>query len=249
MKKNNLEIGLIKKLLRTVLEKLQVSFSENEIENLSVHFSENTEKTLEEIEKDEGEVYFEHTADKKEFGQKHIGEQIKFWSLPKDSAVLLAYFVAFAQSKEIVEIGTSVGYSTIHLACGVMKNFGSIQTIENFQEKIKLAKENFRKADIKNVKLFEGNARDILGNIKNIDFVFLDADKENYVKYYEQIIPKLKVGGYIVADNIFDYGHMMTDFLQKVLGTKLPGSTSDPRVISYTLPIDNGLLFIRKISD
>lgn len=247
MKKYNLEIDLIKKFLLIVLDKLQVSFSENEIESLSVHFSDNVEKTLKDIENDEGKVYFEHNTDKKEFGQKHVGEQIKFWSLPKDSAILLAYFVAFAQSKNILEIGTSVGYSTIHLACGA--NSGDVSTIENFPEKIKLAKENFQKSNIRNIKLFEGNATDILKNIQNIDFVFLDADKENYGKYFDQIISKLKVGGYIVADNIFDYGHMMQDFLQKVLGTKYPGSTSDPRVISYTLPIDNGLLFVRKISD
>jgi predicted O-methyltransferase YrrM len=247
MKKNNLEISLIKKLLSVVLDKLQVSFNENEIENLSVHFSDNVEKTLKEIENDEDRVYFEHNSDKKEFGQKHTGEQIKFWSLPKDSANLLAYFIAFAQSKNILEIGTSVGYSTIHLACGA--NFGIVSTIENFSEKIKLAKVNFQKSEISNIKLFEGNATDIINDIQNIDFVFLDADKENYAKYFDQIIPKLKVGGYIFADNIFDYGHMMKDFLQKVLGTKYPGSTSDPRVISYTLPIDNGLLFVRKISD
>lgn len=247
MKKNNLEIDLIKKLLSLALEKLQVSFGENEIENLSVRFSDNVEKTLKEIEKDESNIYFEHNSDKKEFGQKHAGEQIKFWSLPKDSAMLLAYFVAFAQSKNILEIGTSVGFSTIYLACGA--NSGTVSTIENFPEKIKLAKENFQKSNVNNIKLFEGNATDILKNVQNIDFVFLDADKENYGKYFDQIISKLKVGGYIVADNIFDYGHMMQDFLQKVLGTKYPGSTSDPRVISYTLPIDNGLLFVRKISD
>ena len=63
MKKNNLEIDLIKKLLSLVLEKLQVSFSENEIENLSVHFSDTVENTLKEIEKDEGNIYFEHNSD------------------------------------------------------------------------------------------------------------------------------------------------------------------------------------------
>jgi predicted O-methyltransferase YrrM len=247
MKKNNLEINLIKKLLSVVLDKLQVAFNKKDIKNLSINFSDNVEKTLMDIENDEGKVYFEHNTHKKEFGQKHAGEQIKFWSLPKDSAMLLTYFIAFTKSKNILEIGTSVGYSTIHLACGV--NSGTISTIENFPDKIKLAKKNFQKSNIDNIKLFEGNATDILENIQNIDFVFLDADKENYGKYFDQIISKLSVGGYIVADNIFDYGHMMQDFLQKVLGTKYHGSTSDPRVISYTLPIDNGLLFIRKISD
>lgn len=247
MKKNNLKISLIKNFLSITLDKLQVTFSESDVENLFVNFPDDVEKTLKDIENDEDKVYFEHNTNKKEFGQKHVGDQIKFWSLPKDSAILLAYFVAFTQSKDILEIGTSVGYSTIHLACGA--NAGTISTIENFPEKIKLAKENFQKSNISNIKLFEGNATDIIKDIQNIDFVFLDADKENYGKYFEQIIPKLKIGGYIVADNIFDYGHMMQDFLQKVLGTKYPGSISDPRIISYTLPIDNGLLFIRKISD
>jgi predicted O-methyltransferase YrrM len=49
-----------------------------------------------------------------------------------------------------------------------------------------------------------------------VDFVFLDADKENYGKYFDLIMPILKVNGLIIADNINDYGHMMEDYLQKI---------------------------------
>jgi len=92
MKKNNLEIDLIKKLLSLILGKLQVSFSENEIENLSVHFSDTVEKTLKEIEKDEGNIYFEHNSDAVKSSQS-VGINTFYYDNDKKDLTALKQFL------------------------------------------------------------------------------------------------------------------------------------------------------------
>lgn len=186
----------------------------------------------------------------RDYGQKVKGEVIKFWSIPKTSANFLKYFTAATKSKKVLEIGTSAGYSTIFLATGALGSGGNVFTIEKLQPKVDLAKRHFKDSGLKNITLLVGDASKMLQkHLGKIDLVFLDADKENYGKYLELILPKMKKGGFIIADNIFDYGHLMRNYLTKVLGTKLPGSQSDKRVRSYLLPIDNGLLITQKIKD
>jgi len=203
------------------------------------------------IEKIENSWKYKYNSDKKDFGQKVKGETIKLWSVPRNTAELLEFFTVATKSRKILEIGTSAGYSTLYLAMGATYNRGKVITIEKLKEKIDLAKSNFKNASLKNIELLIGNAGDILkkGKLGKLDLIFLDADKENYGKYFDLFMPFLKKGGFVIADNVFDYGHMMKDYLDKVLGTKLPNSQSDRRVISYTLPIDNGVIITRKIKD
>lgn len=234
------------------LEKLGVEFKEDalvEINNLK-DYPEALSVT-EEIEKIEKDWAFEHKAQDREFGQKVKGETIKLWSVPRTTAELLEYLVIANKSQNVLEIGTSAGYSTLYLAMGANYNDGRVTTIEKLEPKATLAESNFKKSKLKNITLIKDDALNLLESekIKDIDFIFLDADKENYGKYFDLFMPYLKKGGLIVADNIFDYGHMMQDYLNKVLGTKLPGSQSDPRVISYSLPLDNGILITLKIKD
>lgn len=205
----------------------------------------------ESIEKIENRWKYQYNGKEKKFGQKKIGETIKLWSVPRTTAELLEFFVAATGSKNILEIGTSAGYSTLYLAMGAYYSNGRVLTIEKLKPKIKIAKSNFKKSGMKNIKLLEGDALEILKNKKlgKFDLVFLDADKENYGKYFEMVMPLLKKGGFIIADNVYDYGHMMQDYLNRVLGTKLPNSRSDKRVKSYTLPIDNGVIITRKLKD
>jgi predicted O-methyltransferase YrrM len=192
-----------------------------------------------------------HESKEKEFGQKLIGETIKLWSVPRTTAELLEFFVVATGSKKILEIGTSAGFSTLYLAMGASYTGGEVFTIENLAPKIQFAKDNFQKSGLDNIRLMEGEAVSLLDNnaLHDIDLVFLDADKENYGKYFDLLIPKLRKGGFVIADNVYDYGHMMKDYLDKVLGTKLPNSQSDKRVKSYTLPMDNGIIVTRKIEN
>jgi len=186
------------------------------------------------------------------FGRKEKNEKIGLWSVPKMSAMVLAELICLTNSKQILEIGTSAGYSTLFLSAGAISTKGNVFTIELLKDKIELAKKNFKEAKTKNIELIESEASKVLSNWKDkkIDFVFLDADKENYAKYLDLLLPIMNLGGIIVADNINDYGHMMADYLQRVSGTHLPKSRCDSRVIStYLAQLDNGLMITRKISN
>ncbi len=150
-------------------------------------------------------------------------------------------------AKKILEIGTSVGYSGLWFADVVMSNTqsesnGKIITIEREKFKIDNATQNFEEAGVGSlIKIREGEARKILREIKEefsenyFDFIFIDADKESYIEYFDLCLPLVRKGGIIGADNILfpeRFNEMMADYLSHV--------KSKPNVQSVTVPIDNG---------
>jgi len=195
---------------------------------------------------------YDAPLDGQSFGRKERGEIIKLWSVPNKSALVLQHLVALTQSTNVLEVGTSGGYSTLFLAAAASLSNGTVHTIEILPGKASLARDTFLQSGLSNINLIEGEAGEILTkwNDGPIDFVFLDADKENYANYLDLILPHLKVGGLIVADNINDYGHMMEDYLQQVTGTHLPQSRVNRQVRSYYLAaLDNGLMITKKLDD
>ena len=150
-------------------------------------------------------------------------------------------------AKKILEIGTSVGYSGLWFADVVMSNTqsesnGKIITIEREKFKIDNATHNFEEAGVGSlIKIRKGEARKILREIKEefsenyFDFIFIDADKESYIEYFDLCLPLVRKGGIIGADNILfpeRFNEMMADYLSHV--------KSKPNVQSVTVPIDNG---------
>ena len=147
-------------------------------------------------------------------------------------------------AKNILEIGMSVGYSGLWFADAIMSNTqdGKIITIDREQFKIDSATRNFEEAGVSSlIKIREGEARKILHEIKEefgenyFDFIFIDADKESYIEYFDLCLPLVRKGGIIGADNILfpeKFNEMMADYLSHV--------RSNPNVQSVTVPIDNG---------
>ena len=147
-------------------------------------------------------------------------------------------------AKKILEIGMSVGYSGLWFADAIMSNTqdGQIITIDREQFKIDSATRNFEEAGVSSlIKIREGEARKILHEIKEefgenyFDFIFIDADKESYIEYFDLCLPLVRKGGIIAADNILfpeRFNKMMADYLSHV--------RSNPNVQSVTVPIDNG---------
>ena len=147
-------------------------------------------------------------------------------------------------AKNILEIGMSVGYSGLWFADAIMSNTqdGKIITIDREQFKIDSATRNFEEAGVSSlIKIREGEARKILHEIKEefgenyFDFIFIDADKESYIEYFDLCLPLVRKGGIIGADNILfpeRFNEMMVDYLSHV--------RSNPNVQSVTVPIDNG---------
>jgi len=148
-------------------------------------------------------------------------------------------------AKKILEIGMSVGYSGLWFADAVMlnaKSDGQIITIDREQFKIDSATRNFEEAGVSSlIKIRDGEARKILHEIKEefgknyFDFIFIDADKESYIEYFDLCLPLVRKGGMICADNILlpeRFNEMMVAYLSHV--------RSNPNVQSVTIPIDNG---------
>ena len=141
-------------------------------------------------------------------------------------------------AKNILEIGMSVGYSGLWFADAIMSNTqdGQIITIDREQFKIDSATRNFEEAGVRPlIKIREGEARKILHEIKEelgenyFDFIFIDADKESYIEYFDLCLPLVRKGGIIGADNILfpeRFNEMMVDYLSHV--------RSNPNVQSVT---------------
>ena len=157
-------------------------------------------------------------------------------------------------AKNILEIGMSVGYSGLWFADAVMSNKqldGQIITIDREKFKIDNARRNFEEAGVDSlIKIREGEARKILQEIKAefkenyFDFIFIDADKESYIEYFDLCLPLVRKGGIIGADNILfpeRFNEMMADYLSHV--------RSKSNVQSVTIPIDNGEEVTIKISE
>ena len=125
---------------------------------------------------------------------------------------LLSLISKIKQPKKILEIGTFTGYATLCLAEG-LKTSGKIYTIDKNEELIKIQNKYFSKSKYhKNIIQYTGDAIEIIPKINSkFDLIFLDADKENYNKYLEIIIPKLNKKGILISDNVLWHGKVLSD--------------------------------------
>ncbi len=152
----------------------------------------------------------------------------------------LSLLAANAPAGEILEIGTSAGYSTLWLALACQPAGRKLTTFEVLPEKVKLARETFRLTGVEaTVKLVEGDARKRLAEYEKIAFCFLDAEKEIYAECYELVVPRLVPGGWLVADNAIDFKETLQPMLDRAL--------ADERVDGLVVPIGKGELVCRKI--
>ncbi len=139
-----------------------------------------------------------------------IPPEDRMLAITKETGELFNMILRLKNAKNVLEIGTSVGYSTIWCAEAVFENAGKIITIEQNPNKIKRAEANFRKAGITDtITIKEGSAIKILEELKVqekyknfFDFVLIDADKENTIKYFDTIAPMLSINGVIITDNM-----------------------------------------------
>ncbi len=155
------------------------------------------------------------------------------------------------QPERILEIGTFTGFSALCLAKGLQKD-GVLHTIDIRQEDAATAKKYFKKAGVENIRLHVGDALEIIPALnESWDLVFIDADKVNYINYYELTLPSVKKGGWILADNVLFHGEVLAE---KVTGKNAIAIRAfnehvakDKRVEQVMLTVRDGLLLIRKI--
>jgi predicted O-methyltransferase YrrM len=155
-------------------------------------------------------------------------------NITPDTGRLLWIMIRSGRANRILEVGTSNAYSTIWLADAARETGGRVTTLEMDANKIRLARENLERAGLSDrVEVIHGRAADNLRALGgSFDFIFLDADRGNYLTYLELVIPKLTVGGLLVADNVTSHAGELRDYLARV--------KSHPALFSVTVPIGNG---------
>ena len=164
----------------------------------------------------------------------------------------LSIITKLIKPKKILEIGTYTGYSAICMAEGLIEK-GIIHTIDINEELVSIQNKYFAKSKCNNsIIQHVGDARNIIKSInEKFDLVFLDADKENYIEYYELVIEKVRKGGLIIADNVLWTGKVVEpekddDELTQYLIDFNKMINEDDRVENIILPLRDGLNIILK---
>lgn len=146
--------------------------------------------------------------------------QKEFWNVPRKTGVLMNSFIKMMNIQNALEIGTSNGYSGIWLAKALKQTGGKLTTIEFYEKRQSIAKENFKICGVDDVvRPIQGSACEVLASFdenEKFDFVFIDACKREYVKYFEMIKPHLTSKALIVADNIISHAEKVQDFIDAV---------------------------------
>jgi predicted O-methyltransferase YrrM len=143
--------------------------------------------------------------------------------------------VAPQNACEVLEVGGSRGYSTIWLAAAARILGGRVVSIENDPVKCEAWRRNVEEAGLADwAELFEGDAQTRLLDLEDIfDVVFIDAEKEDYERFFELARPKLEPGGVILADNVLSH--------EETLGAYSRARQADLALVSVTVPLDRGL--------
>lgn len=183
-------------------------------------------------------------SDYEEENKIDILEKDRMLAITRDTGEFYNLLLKSISAERVLEIGLSHGYSTLWFADAILSENPSNSRIISMEidfSKIKRAQENFRKAGIENfVQIKQGDAieslNELLAEFKTsqkpfFDFVFLDADKKNSIKYFELVLPMLRKNGIIAADNILDMKEM--EEYAKYVKTR-------PGIRTMTLPVGWG---------
>ncbi len=128
-------------------------------------------------------------------------------------AEYLRFLVSSYKIKNILEIGTAIGYSGILMAKEIKENNGKLYTIEIDEERYNLAQENFKKSGLSNIISIKGDALEEVKKINDtFDFIFIDASKGHYMEFFEDSYKLLNEGGIIFIDNIMFRGYLYKEY-------------------------------------
>lgn len=159
--------------------------------------SENTKAVLQELEKMQG----------------------RYSNVPPSDGQFLNMLINIAKAQNVLEVGTSNGYSAIWIALALVRTGGFLTTIEIDHERVMMAKDNLKKAGLASrVKVIEGDAHKIVPTLEGkFDFVFLDADKGREHDYFSYLYPnKLKPGSIILVHNAIQMKGMMRRYIELI---------------------------------
>lgn len=162
----------------------------------------------------------------------------------------LKVMLKLKQPLRILEVGTAVGFSTL-LFCEYAPEGARITTIEKYEKRIPIARDNFKRAGRENqIRFLEGDAAEILGTLdERFDFIFMDAAKGQYIHFLPDVMRLLEVGGILISDNVLQDGDIMESHyaverrnrtIYKRMREYLYQLKHDERLMTSILPIGDG---------
>ena len=175
--------------------------------------------------------------------------------IPHETVAYFRFLMETIQPKNILEIGTAIGFSALLMAEHLPKS--KITTIDRNPEMIGFAKDNFAKFDQrKQITLLEGDAVDVLSTLtETYDFVFMDSAKSKYIIFLPEILKHLEVGGVVVLDDIFQGGDIARDIMEVRRGQRtiyrglqrlFDATLDNPDLTATLVPLGDGILMLRK---
>lgn len=169
--------------------------------------------------------------------------QKSFWNISRVTGEFLYNLIKSANCKNVIEIGTSNGYSGIWLGKALKETGGKLTTVEFWEKRFSIARENFKKCGVDEIiTIVQGSACDVLSELPEdfkIDFAFVDANKKEYIDYFKLIHPHLNIGGFIACDNVLSHKEKTQDFIDAI--------NKHPDYENVVLNLPAGLSLGRKI--
>lgn len=209
--------------------------------------SDDIDKYCEEHTSDENEILYQLNR------ETHLKVLRPRMLSGKLQGTFLSFISKMTSPKAILEIGTYTGYSALCLAEGLQPN-GVLHTIEIDEELEDVIKKYITKSPHKDqIILHIGDAGEIIETIElEWDLVFIDAEKKDYIHYYQKVLPKLRKGGIILVDNVLWSGKVVQDIAPNDYETWAITQfndfvQNDPTVRNMILPFRDGIMMIEKL--
>lgn len=169
----------------------------------------------------------------------------------------LKWILTLKKPEKILEIGTAVGFSALLMA-EYNPAACEITTIENYEKRIPIARENFKRAGREEtITLLQGDAQDILPELKeNYDFIFMDGAKGQYISFLPMVLQRLKPGGVLVSDNVLQEGDIIESrfavtrrnrTIHKRMREYLYEITHNKYLVTAVLPLGDGITVSTKV--
>ncbi|HZA99759.1 MAG TPA: O-methyltransferase [Nitrososphaera sp.] len=171
-------------------------------------------------------------------GRVKVAPDQEMLAITAETGIFFSVLLKGIKARRILEVGTSAGFSTLWFADAMGKNHSTrVITIEMNPQKAEWALKNFKEAGVdKMIEIKQGVALDLLHKLKGkFDFVFLDADKENIIRYFDLVLPMVRIGGIIAADNM-----LYPDHFRPAMKKYARHVNSKPNTQSVTVPIGMG---------
>jgi predicted O-methyltransferase YrrM len=169
----------------------------------------------------------------------------EFWNVPREVGQLLYFLVRAKGAKKVLEIGTSNGYSGIWLAKAARANGGKLITVESHAGRFGMAEGNFAEAGLSDsIMQIAGHAPEVFPTVPEIneggfEVIFMDATKAQHIEYLRALLPLMKQGALLIADNVLSHAEKMQGFVELI--SQMPEMTGE------VLKIGDGVLIACKL--